>query len=385
MTTWFGPLSALLGAAVLVSATGCGTTNNNVTDSASGSDSDATAGPTSPTDGTVTASGSESASEATEGTGSASMTSLPTTGDPTATTHGTMTSTADPDTTSTTNPDTTSTTNPVSTTEGPGPDTAGTTDTDTSTSDGTTTTGPDCIPVEETCNDLDDDCDGVVDNVDVGGDGICDCLSIAIFGNEGSNPSAEFQTWLEDQGTEVARISLDNTPITAETLSSYDIVILDWLVRTYSAEEAAVIKTWVEGGGGLMSMTGHTNNNTVVERPNSIIGPMGLSYNQSKGFFNGPVTQWTPHPITDGITSVSFYGGLYIDMVDVGMGVSTAVGTLPQGPVAVAQVRNDGKLFIFGDEWIEFDSEWQQIPQIKQFWVNILAYLSPPNFCTVPQ
>jgi len=379
MTTWFGPLPALLGAAVLVAATGCGNTNNNVTESGGGTDSDATAGPTSMTDGTVTltASGSDSDSEATEGTGSASMTSLPTTGDPpTTTTHGTMTSTTDPDTTSTTNP--------VSTTEGPdttttiGPDT-------TSTSDGTTTTGPDCIPIEETCNDLDDDCDGIVDDVDIGGDGICDCLDIAIFGNEGANPSAEFQTWLEAQGTQVDRISLDNTPITAEILSSYDIVILDWLVRTYSAEEAAVIKTWVEAGGGLMSMTGHTNNNTVVDRPNSIIASMGLSYNDSKGFFGGPVTQWNPHPISDGITSVSFYGGLYVDIVEDGVGVNAVVGTLPQGPVAVAQVRNDGKLFIFGDEWIEFDSEWQQIPQIKQFWVNILAYLSPLNYCTVPQ
>ncbi|MBZ5715433.1 hypothetical protein [Nannocystis pusilla] len=366
MTTWFGPLSALLGAAVLVAA--CGNTNNNVTES--GSDSGATAGLPSLTDGTVTDSGSESASEATEGTGSASMTSLPTTGDPpTSTSNGTMTATSDPDTTSTTNP--ASTTEPVDTTIGP--DTTG------------TTTGPDCIPTEEVCNDLDDDCNDIIDDVDVGGDGICDCLDIALFGNEGANPSAEFQTWLEAQGTQVDRISLDNTPITQELLDNYDIVILDWLVRTYSPEETALIKAWVESGGGLMSMTGHTNNQTVVERPNSIISSMGLSYNASQGFFSGPVTNWTPHPITAGITSVSFYGGLYVDIVDDGVGMNTVVGTLPQGPVAVAQVRNDGKLFIFGDEWIEFDSEWQQIPQIKQFWVNILAYLSPQNFCTVPQ
>ncbi|MDC0671262.1 hypothetical protein [Nannocystis radixulma] len=376
MTTWFGPLPALLGAAVLVAA--CGNTNNNVTASASGTDSDATAGPTSMTDGTITGgTDSDSDSNATEGTGSASMTSLPTTGEPpTSTSNGTMTSTSDPDTTSTTNP--VSTTEPVDTTTTLGPDT-------TSTSDGTTTTGPDCIPTEEVCNDLDDDCNDIIDDVDVGGDGICDCLDIALFGNEGANPSAEFQTWLEAQGTQVDRISLDNTPITQEILDSYDIVILDWLVRTYSPEETALIKAWVEGGGGLMSMTGHTNNQTVVDRPNSIISSMGLSYNASQGFFSGPVTNWTPHPLTDGITSVSFYGGLYVDIVDDGVGMNTVVGTLPQGPVAVAQVRNDGKLFIFGDEWIEFDSEWQQIPQIKQFWVNILAYLSPQNFCTVPQ
>ncbi|MDC0718563.1 hypothetical protein [Nannocystis bainbridge] len=384
MTTWFGLSSALLGSLVLATL-GCGDPpSNNVSASNGDSDSDSTSATgVTATDGTVTAGGSDSDSGETDGTGSASMTSLPTTGEPTSTSNGSATSstTADTEATATTSPVTDSGATDTDTTVGPGttldPETSSTTD--------SSTTGPDCIPTEEICNDLDDDCNGIVDDVDVGGDGICDCLNIAIFGNEGANPSAEFQGWLEAQGTQVDRISLDGTPIDAVTLEKYDIVILDWLVRNYSAEEAATIRTWVEGGGGLMSMTGHTNNNTVVDRPNSIIAPMGLAYNQSKGFFGGPVTQWTPHPITEGITSVSFYGGLYVDIVEDGVALNEVIGTLPQGPVAVGQTRLDGKLFIFGDEWIEFDSEWQQIPQIKQFWVNILAWLSPQNFCTIPQ
>jgi len=241
------------------------------------------------------------------------------------------------------------------------------------------------VPSEEVCNHLDDDCNGVVDDIDVGGDGICDCLSIALFGNKGANPSSQFQAWLEAQGTQVDRISLSNEPITQELLDQYDIIILDWLLRTFTPEEAALLEAWVKGGGGLMSLTGHTNNNTVVERPNSLIAPMGLSYNSSAGFFNGPVTQWTQHPITNLVTSVSFYGGLFINVVDDGIGQNTVIGTLPPGPVAVAQERQDGKLFVFGDEWITFDSEWQQIPQIQQFWVNVLGWLSPLNYCTIPQ
>ena len=122
-----------------------------------------------------------------------------------------------------------------------------------------------------------------------------------------------------------------------------------------------------------------------VQRPNTLIGPMGLTYNNSKGIINGPVTQWTMHPITEGITSVTFLGGFYIDIVDDGVAVNTTVGTLAPGPVAVAQVRKNGKLFIWGDEWIEFDSEWKNQPQIKKFWANILGWLSPQNFCTIPQ
>src|SRR5689334_20015914 len=41
-----------------------------------------------------------------------------------------------------------------------------------------------CVPtqtIETTCNRIDDDCNGVVDDVDVGKDGICDCLGILIL------------------------------------------------------------------------------------------------------------------------------------------------------------------------------------------------------------
>ena len=51
----------------------------------------------------------------------------------------------------------------------------------------------------------------------------------------------------------------------------------------------------------------------------------------------------------------------------------------------IITVRKGGKVFAFGDEWIQFDSEWQQMPEIKQLWVNILGWLSPQSFCTVPQ
>mgnify|MGYP002149923404 CR=1 FL=1 len=248
------------------------------------------------------------------------------------------------------------------------------------------TTGEPCVPSPEVCDDIDNDCDDQIDNVDVGKDGICDCLNIALIGNQGANPSAEFQTWLEAQGTQVDRIStMPNELLDKATLNKYDIIILDYLIRNYTAEEAMTTQTWVEAGGGLMAMTGFTNAQFAADRPNSLIKPMGLSYNTSKGFFSGPVTQFVPHPITMGLTSISFYGGLFIDIVNDGVGVNKTIMTLPQGPVGVVQERMNGRLFIFGDEWVEFDSEWKNIPQIKQFWVQTLAYLGPKESCQVPQ
>ena len=371
------------GLALLLAACGDngGTSGSaGLTDSGGASSSGAGSSSTNPS-GTVSDSatsepgsgtGSMTSQTATEPTSSTSVTSGPSTTDGTA-------STTDPGTS------TGGSTGAVST------DTGGSTGDTTgavsgSTGEGSTgTTGPDCVPVMETCNDLDDDCNGIVDDLDVGNDGFCDCLNIALFGNKGSNPAAQFEAWLEAQGTQVDRIQTTNVPLDQATLDKYDIIILDRLIRTYTPQEAALMASWVGSGGGLMSMTGYTGAPPDVDNPNSLIGPMGLTYNNSKGIISGPVTSWMMHPISMGITSVTFLGGFYINVMNDGVGVNTVVATLPQGPVAVAQERKSGKLFIWGDEWIEFDSEWQNQPQIKKFWANILAWLSPQNFCTVPQ
>lgn len=43
--------------------------------------------------------------------------------------------------------------------------------------------------------------------------------------------------------------------------------------------------------------------------------------------------------------------------------------------------RDQGRVFVWGDEWIEFDSEWSNLPEIQQLWVNIFAWLGPQNSC----
>jgi hypothetical protein len=358
-----------------------------------------TCGPNNPTCPTPT-DGVASGSETESAEGGVTEGGTCTQGDPPCTNPGETTATLtepDPgtdsntgDTTATTDPTADTSTGPGETTEGT--DTVGTTvDPDTTmgvddTSSGEESTTNDCVPALEVCNDLDDDCNGVVDDLDAGGDGICDCLSIALVGNQGANPSAEFQAWLEMQGTQVDRIHTNaNEPMTPAVLANYDILILDWMVRNYTAQEAADVRTWIEQGGGLMSLTGHVNNNTVIDRPNSLLGPMGLTYNGSKGFFSGPIVNFSPHPITMGLTSISFFGGLYIDIAPDGVGVNETIMTLPQGPVGVVQERKEGHVFVFGDEWVEFDSEWQNIPQIKQFWVQSLQWLSPQGLCYKPQ
>ena len=177
---------------------------------------------------------------------------------------------------------------------------------------GADTTAGDCMPSaadEMICDGVDDDCNGYVDDIDVGGDGICDCLVIALLGTAGSNPSSQFVTWLSMQGTSSERI--DPALVDDAVLAPYDIVIIDQLTRAYTPAEASAFVDWVEAGGGLMAMTGHTSNPvTAQDWPNAILGGFSIAYQGP--LLNGPATIFAPHPITAGLTSVTFAGGFEV-------------------------------------------------------------------------
>ncbi len=244
-------------------------------------------------------------------------------------------------------------------------------------------TGETCVPVadeEQTCDGVDDDCNGFIDDIDEGGDGICDCLAIAIVGTPGGLASSQFQQWLIDRGSTADRI--DPVVIDAAVLDGYDVVILDQLTREYTAAEAAAFDVWVTAGGGLMSMTGHTANPVSAQQwPNGILGPMGLQY--AGPLLDGPVTDFELHPISTGLTSVTFLGGF--EVVADNPAANDVVGRLPGGAVAgMAQERAAGKVFVWGDEWIEYDSEWSALPEITQLWVNIFEWITPVSLCTPP-
>jgi len=237
---------------------------------------------------------------------------------------------------------------------------------------------------ETKCDGLDDDCNGKIDDVDVGKDGICDCLSIGIIGSPGTNPSANFQAWLEAKGTTVERTHKTATEtFDLAFLNKYDVVILDWLPREYTAAEADALRQWVEAGGGFMSMTGYNGTPTPDFYPNSLLAPFGLAY--QPGLLNGPVTTFATHPVTVGLTSVTFAGGYLVKDSGSTGGTSTVIGSLSAGPVAFAHERGKGRGVVWGDEWIEFDSEWQTLPEIQQLWVNIFSWIGPQDSCQVPK
>ena len=213
--------------------------------------------------------------------------------------------------------------------------------------------------------------------------GGCTTLNIGILGNPGSNPSSNFQQWLVSAGTSVTRIQTNATDpaITASTLAPFDVVILDWLARDYSPAEATVVQNRIAGGGGLISMSGYNGTSTDF-RANVLLAPLSVAY--SGGLLNGPVTNFATHPITTGLTSVTFAGGYAVSDLGGSGSTRTAIAFL-SSPVSYAVEMGTGRAFVWGDEWIEFDSQWSTLPEIKQLWVNVFAWVAPQGCPLQPQ
>lgn len=215
---------------------------------------------------------------------------------------------------------------------------------------------------------------------------VCTQLRIGILGNPGANASSNFQQWLEKSGTSVQRVQTTSAvALTAASLAPFDVVVLDGLTRDYTATEATVLATWVSAGGGVASMSGYSGDPGRDWRANSLLAPLGVAY--AGALRSGPVTEFVAHPITAGLTSVTFNGGFLVADLGGSASTRTPLAFLPEGAgkgnAGIAVQLGAGRAFVWGDEWIEFDSEWSTLPAIKQLWVQVFSWIAPANRCTL--
>src|SRR5690606_25076528 len=79
----------------------------------------------------------------------------------------------------------------------------------------------------EVCDGVDNDGNGIVDDVDAGGDGVCDCLNIATVGQIGpwSNGGNVFASWL-DARSPIGAVGLDDQVLTAEVLIPFQVIVV---------------------------------------------------------------------------------------------------------------------------------------------------------------
>ena len=209
------------------------------------------------------------------------------------------------------------------------------------------------------------------------------CRRIGIMGAPGANPSSNFQAWLEMQGAIATRFhaAASAPALSRAELETFDLVVVDWLQRTYSVEEATTLADWVRAGGALMVMTGH-DSGASADRHVSLLASLGPSYDLAAGPINGPATLLA-HPTTataDGtgtLPPVTFNGGLRTTVPAELAADIVPMAVIGSEVVGVAGPLGAGRVLLFGDEWIEFDSEWSTMPPIPQLWLNTVRWLSP--------
>jgi hypothetical protein len=248
----------------------------------------------------------------------------------------------------------------------------------------------------ELCDGLDNDANGIIDDVDVGHDGVCDCLSIATIGQIGpwSTGGNIFVSWLEARSPQAA-VALDDQVLTPELLAPFQVIVflhagtasLEWAGNTtpahhaFSEAESATFKSWVEAGGGAMTTIGYSSDEaSEVQNINLMLNPVGLGYSAERINLNGYIQNWESHPVTAGVSNIKTNDGVEPESA----GATLAHGPGDEVALQVAEVQN-GRIVVWGDEWITYDSEWRDVEdqQVERFWLNILKWLTPPNECQV--
>jgi hypothetical protein len=244
---------------------------------------------------------------------------------------------------------------------------------------------------------MDNDGNQIVDDVDVGGDGVCDCLNIGTIGSIGpwSNGGNIFETWLNAR-TPLGAVALGDQTLTPELLSPLQVIVVLHVaasavendgrtspaVHAFSDAEATAFGDWVRRGGGVMTTIGYTNDEAAeVVNVNRLLANVGMGYSTTNLELTNFVQDWMPHPVTDGVRNIFTDNGVEPD----GSGATVATGGGNRVALQVLQVEG-GRVVVWGDEWITYDSEWQDVEdqQVELFWLNILKWLSPPMTCQVP-
>jgi len=262
-------------------------------------------------------------------------------------------------------------------------------------SSSTTTGGGNGAP--EVCDGIDNDGNGIADDVDAGGDGVCDCLNIATLGQIGpwSDGGNIFETWLN------ARSPLGATALegelTAELLAPFNVVVVLHVDTTevsngdrvaaahhaFSDAEAAAFGGWVQGGGGVMTTIGYTGDEAAeVVNVNRLLAAVGMGYSATKLDLTGHVQEWDEHPLTLGVSNIFTDNGVEPDGA---LGTTIARGQTDGQPALQVVEAGSGRVVVWGDEWITYDSEWDDKAdqQVDRLWLNLLKWLSPPKVCQV--
>jgi hypothetical protein len=265
-----------------------------------------------------------------------------------------------------------------------------------------------------------------------GGDGcVCPTLNVAVVGTPGvwgDSSDTAFQDWLNSSSAGTAKV--DDYPakptFTADFLAGYNLIILGGLGDnsnsgpwwTFSASEVAAFQDWIENkGGGVISLSGYSNDNNEIVAKNALLAFSEISYNQS---CNSPpcaiamcpyrcgnpyqITEWnrTDPVIANlslGVTMIGIDGGRPISApADAHVSARTTDATSVRNWL-VGKITGNGRVLAYADEWITYTDQWdgqdgqylndpsckgflpQDLYQTAQFWYNMIHWAQPAATC----
>jgi len=249
----------------------------------------------------------------------------------------------------------------------------------------------------------------------------------------GNDSTTEFESWLTNTSNAAVTFVNAKVALTADFLNQYDVVLLQDLRAwgTFTPDEIATFQAWIEGGGGVIALSGYFSDGSAEIVPtNQLLAGTGLSLMptevpgqtcdvssstlcpNSKASASAkcycwanslPITQFTPGtPFAANVAAVGSFRGRQVNPGDPANVVANYLGS----PVAAYKPVGTGKVFVFGDEWITYTSQWLSggqpttdpynpcwdevaatsclaghVFQVKQFWYNSIVNVSPPSQC----
>ncbi len=226
---------------------------------------------------------------------------------------------------------------------------------------------------ETECDGLDENDNGVIDDVDVGRDGLCDCINMGFFGqisSDAGSDTAAFEAWLVERSGEVPVKHLDaDGTITEEWLASLQVLIVGGLEDRsggFSDAEIAAFDGWLqERGAGVITLNGYTNQIEDGQKINELLVNTGLGYDFGGGIPGQGVIGdgeappvWltdlpTPdHPSVDGVNQIGVFYGYPV------AGDGSVILRAEGFDLAMAKEIGKGRAFVFADEWITQDATW---------------------------
>jgi uncharacterized membrane protein len=121
-------------------------------------------------------------------------------------------------------------------------------------------------------------------------------------------PSGNYSSLVTTLGAHGYSVSTTATGLASVDLSQYDILVLclgsAW-TTAYTAPEVAIVSDFVASGGGLLIMGDNSGT------PNSNLQPVATEFGTTLGGvgLGSPITNFSSHPIFDGISSISLTAG----------------------------------------------------------------------------